>query len=159
MIHQEHFSAAIDEAAALLDQLYQLLQAERQSLATTDADKTQEILQQKTELLQQLQQSSEQRSQLLTARGFSADEAGVHAFFATLPQPESKTLATQWQALQQKLLACREENLINGKVIHRSRRQIESLLDTLRGKDSHQRIYTGSGEAKSVNAGQPRAKA
>lgn len=159
MTHQESFAASLHDAALLLDQLHELLQDERQSLTASDAQKTQSLLQQKTQLLQQLDQNNRQRSELLTTRGFATDEEGVQAFLASFPPQESQAYSVQWQSLQQKLEQCKEENLINGKVIHRSRRQVDTLLNMLRGRENNHRIYTGSGEAKPVHSGRPLAKA
>ena len=49
------------------------------------------------------------------------------------------------------------ENLINGKIIHRSRQQVDVLLNLLQGNSGASKIYTENGQAKSVNRHHPLA--
>lgn len=158
MTHQELFSSSMQEASDMLDQLIQVLQEERDSLAQNNTALTQTILERKTQLLANLEKNAQQRNQLLQSEGFPADENGTQAFFKSLTQSAAKACADKWRNLEQKLENCKVENLINGKIIHRSRQQVDVLLNLIQGNKNSGRIYTQSGQAKSVNAQQPLAK-
>lgn len=158
MTHQERFSSLMQEAAILLDQLILLLQEERSSLSQNNAALTQPILTRKTELLALLEQNSQQRNQLLVSQGLSADDSGVQAYFKSLPKNVAKSYAEKWQVLEEKLENCKAENLINGKIIHRSRQQVDVLLNLLQGNSGASKIYTENGQAKSVNRHHPLAE-
>ena len=105
-----------------------------------------------------LEQNSQQRNQLLVSQGLSADDSGVQAYFKSLPQNVAKSYAEKWQVLEEKLENCKAENLINGKIIHRSRQQVDVLLNLLQGNSGASKIYTENGQAKSVNRHHPLAE-
>jgi len=157
--HHEHFYASLQEASTLLDQLTQLLHEERASLAQSNTALTQTILQRKTQLLAELEQNTQQRNQLLVSQGFPANEAGAQDFLKSLPQSIAKTCTEKWRSLEQALENCKAENLVNGKIIHRSRQQVDVLLNLIQGNKGAGKIYNNSGQAKSVIAQHPLAKA
>lgn len=159
MTHQESFASSLHEASSLLEQLSALLREEREVLAQSDAAQTHAVVERKSELLNQLQQNTLQRNQLLVSSGYSADELGTQAFLNSLPQNLSRDLTVKWQALEAKLEDCKQENLVNGKIIHRSRQQVNLLLNLLQGNPDGGSIYTDAGQAKAVNSQQPLAKA
>lgn len=148
---QETIPRSLQHTGQLLDQLQQLLLEERNALQNNDLSSSTERLALKAQLLSRLEQSIEQRNQALLGAGYPADEAGTQAFFASLPKNLNLQCQQAWQELQKKLEECKNANLVNGKIVHRSRQQVDTLLSLLRGHQGNEKIYTGSGQAQAVD--------
>lgn len=159
MTQQEDFSSSMHAASLLLDQLIEILHEERNALTQGEASQTHAILERKTQVLAQIDQNAKERNQLLTSLGFSTDEQGTQDFFSTMPLNIADACKDTWQSLQAKLETCKSENLVNGKVIHRSRQQLNNLFSMLQGNQGNSQIYTDTGQAKAVNSQHPLAKA
>lgn len=159
MVDPNTFFSSVDEACQLLDQLALVLTDERLALEQQDTEQTHALLQQKTELLTRLDNNAQERCQFLVSQGFEANEAGTQAYFESLPAATRGQYKPHWLALQNKLSDCKSANTVNGKIIHRSRQQIDRLLDVLRGGPDNSKIYTHAGSATSVSSQRPLAKA
>lgn len=151
-------SSSMSQAIELLETLNSLLIAERTALKERDTANIQALLEQKTALLNQLEQNATARSQLLVTAGFNGDESGMDNYLDSLPA-SAASLQQQWQALKDKLQVCKDANQLNGTVVHRSKTQIEALLNILRGQSGQQKIYDDAGKASSVGSGHSLAKA
>jgi len=151
-------SSSMTQAIELLESLNTLLMVERTALKDRDTANIKSLLEQKTGLLKELEANATQRSQLLTQSGFNGDEQGMNAYLESLPATAS-ALINQWQILKDKLLSCKEANQINGSIVNRSRAQVESLLNIMRGQSGTQKIYTGAGKSSLVGGGHSLAKA
>ena len=65
-----------------------------------------------------------------------------------------------WQLLENRLKICREQNEQNGKMIARSQRTVQHLLDIVRGNPlKSENLYTAKGMRKPSGAGITVAKA
>jgi len=151
-------SSSITQAIELLESLNTLLMVERTALKDRDTTNIKSVLEQKTGLLKELETNATQRSQLLAQSGFDGDEQGMNAYLETLPVTAS-ALINQWHVLKDKLLSCKEANQINGSIVNRSRAQVESLLNIMRGQSGEQKIYTGAGKSRVVSGGHSLGKA
>jgi len=151
-------SSSMTQAIELLESLNTLLMVERTALKDRDTTNIKSLLEQKTGLLRELEANATQRSQLLTQSGFDGNEQGMTAYLETLPTTAS-ALINQWQILKDKLLSCKEANQINGSIVNRSRAQVESLLNIMRGQSGEQKIYTGTGKSSVVGGGHSLGKA
>lgn len=159
MAIDSEFLLSVDQASQLLNNLTELLEKERHALETSNAKMSQELLTEKTTLLQSLEQNAMQRRQLLLSQGMEANQEGVVAFFETLPESLSQKIKPRWETLQSQMQNCKDSNAVNGKIIHRSRQQIDTLLGLLQGNENSGKIYTHSGKAQSVNRNATLAKA
>jgi flagella synthesis protein FlgN len=148
---------SIENATALIDRLQELLENERQALGENNVDAIKELLPIKLSLLSQLEKNATDRGQILTAAGFEPDYAGVINCIDSLEG--SKTLLARWSDLIEKLKECHATNEANGKIIHRSKQQVTSLLNLLCGQTESDKLYTHSGSSTAVNHQQPLAKA
>jgi len=151
-------SSSMTQAIELLESLNTLLIAERSALKERDTANIQSVLEQKTGLLKQLEQNASARSQLLASAGFNGDELGMENYLESLPVAASQ-LKQQWLALKEKLQTCKDANQVNGTIVHRSKTQVETLLNILRGQSGQQRIYNDTGKSSSVGGGHSLAKA
>lgn len=162
MVNPNTFFSSVDEACQLLDQLALVLAEERLALEQQDAEQTLTLLQQKSDLLARLDNNTQERCQFLISQGFEANESGTLAYFDTLATTSADQHKSLWTALQGKLEDCKSANSVNGKIVNRSRQQIDRLLGILRGDQDHSgggKIYTHAGAATSVGSQRPLAKA
>lgn len=162
MVNPNTFFSSVDEACQLLDQLALVLTDERLALEQQDAEQTLALLEQKSELLSRLDHNAQERSQFLISQGFEANESGTLDYFGTLEATNADQHKSLWTALQGKLEACKSANGVNGKIINRSRQQIDRLMEILRGTPDNAdggKLYTQAGSAASVGSQRPLAKA
>lgn len=152
-------SSSMAQAIELLNSLTTLLMAERTSLKDRDSVNLQGLLSQKTELLKQLEENSTARTQLLLDAGVEANDQGVSDYLNSLPINAASTLREQWETLKEGLHSCKTANQINGTILHRSKFQVETLLNILRGQSGEQKIYTGAGKSTAIGGGNTLAKA
>jgi flagellar biosynthesis protein FlgN len=151
-------SSSMTQAIDLLETLNTLLIAERSALKERDTANIQSALNQKTDLLKQLELNATARSQLLARAGFNGDELGMENYLESLPVTAAP-LKQQWLTLKEKLQTCKDANQVNGTIVHRSKTQVETLLNILRGQSGQQKIYNDMGKSSSVGGGHSLAKA
>ena len=134
---------ALDSAA--IEQLIQLLQQEQEELPNRDHARLSQIVEQKNALLDQLGQHAKLRQHQLHTLGLSTNAEGWDLFL----QRNSLTLhmRSEWQALQARFAECQTLNEINGKIIARSRKTLDHLLNLVRGKTASANLYSANGAA------------
>lgn len=152
-------SSSMTQAIELLDSLTTLLMAERASLTDRDSVKLHDLLNQKTELLIQLEKNASERTQLLLDAGLKGDDQGMSNYFDSLPTNAASTLREQWKTLKEGLQSCKTANQINGTILHRSKSQVDTLLNILRGQSGDQKIYTDAGKSTAIGGRNSLAKA
>jgi len=152
-------SSSMAQAIELLDSLTTLLMAERTALKERDTVNIQSLLNQKTELLKQLEQNASKRTQLLIDSGVEGNDHGMAAYLDSLPVNTATKLQHQWQVLKDHLHDCKTANQVNGTILQRSKTQIDSLLKILRGQSGDQKIYTDAGKSTAISSGHSLAKA
>ena len=139
--------------------LIDLLKQERAALRDRNVVQLTELLTRKTDLLAALEQSSLERSALLTQEGFSLDGEGMRAFLATRQPELSKRLAESWSQLEQQLEQCNALNEINAKIAHRSQLTATHILGILTGGSQHLELYSARGVPSDSKERQTIAKA
>ncbi len=149
-------SDSINNAISLVNRLQELLDNEQQALGDNNAEAMQELLPIKLSLLSELELNASERHQMLDKAGIGSDYAAVQEY---IQSTGDEKLLEAWNTLIDKLKGCQSSNTVNGKIIHRSRQQIDTLLNLLRGQSENQKLYTQSGSSTSVNPNQPFAKA
>lgn len=133
----------LEQDAAAVQQLKQLLADEREHLVLRRQDELTAIAQQKTILVDQLGHNSKQRQKILIALNLPTNASGWDLFLqrnvTTLP------LREEWQRLIVEFEECQTLNEINGKMITRSQQTLNHLLNLLRGKVAGASLYTAQG--------------
>lgn len=137
--------------------LKQLLLRERELLETRNHDELSAIVEQKSQLVDMLNQNARARQNLLRNLGLTTDAAGWDLFLQrnTLTLP----LRDGWQQIVQDFSECQALNDINGKMIARSRQTLDHLLGLLRGKVAAPSLYTAMGTKTQQNTSYTVAKA
>lgn len=153
------FSASLGEAHSLLDSLKQCLNEESTALKAQDMAAVKDILLKKADLLRSLEHNANQRSLVLEEAGYSSDNQGVKALLKLFPAAQAAELQDQWQNLEEKLNACKSDNALNGKIVQRAKRQVETLLSILRGQSDNAKLYNATGTTRSVNHQHPLGRA
>ena len=140
-----------------ITRLKQLLLRERELLETRNQDELSAIVEQKSQLVDMLNQNARARQNLLRNLGLTTDAAGWDLFLQrnTLTLP----LRDGWQQIVQDFSECQALNDINGKLIARSRQTLDHLLGLLRGKVAAPSLYTAMGTKTQQNTSYTVAKA
>jgi flagella synthesis protein FlgN len=137
--------------------LKQLLIQERELLEQRKQDGLQEIIQQKANIVDQLNSSAKIRQQILTALALPANASGWDIFLQrntiTLP------LRDEWKSLIAEFEECQTMNDVNGKLIARSQQTLNHLLNLLRGKVAAPSLYTAQGTQTQYTSSYTVAKA
>ncbi len=153
------FASSVEEAKKLLSQLDEILLREREAIRQRDSSDIHQLLQEKTNLLQQLEHNGIERIRMLEEAGFEASDQGVQDYLQQQTPNEAPQLGVAWDGLKASLESCRTANIVNGKIIHRSRQQINLLLDMMRGQSNTPRLYTQTGSNTTAQRQLPLAKA
>jgi len=147
----------IAQDSAAIAQLKQLLAHEREQLEQRKQEALPRIVEQKSALLDLLNNSAKQRQQILTTLGLPTNANGWDMFLqrntATLP------LRDEWKILVSDFEDCQKMNDINGKMIARSQQTLNHLLGLLRGKVAAPSLYTAQGTKTQHTASYTVAKA
>lgn len=147
----------ITQDSAALTQLKQLLALEREQLEQRKQDELPRIVEQKSILLDQLNNNAKQRQQILTTLGLPANAEGWDQFLQrnTTTQP----LVDDWKLVVSEFEDCQKMNDINGKMIARSQQTLNHLLGLLRGKVAAPSLYTAQGTKTQYTSNYTVAKA
>lgn len=147
----------ITQDSAAIAQLKQLLAHEREQLEQRKQEQLPRIVEQKSILLDQLNNSAKQRQQILTTLGLPTNAQGWELFLQrnTTTQP----LLGDWKILVSEFGECQKMNDVNGKMIARSQQTLSHLLGLLRGKVAAPSLYTAQGTKTQHTASYTVAKA
>lgn len=147
----------IAQDSAALAQLKQLLAYEREQLEQRKQEELPRIIEQKSILLDQLNNSAKQRQQILNTLNLPNNAQGWN----TLLQRNITTqpLVGDWKLLVSEFEDCQKMNDINGKMIARSQQTLSHLLNLLRGKVPTPSLYTAQGTKTQNTASYTVAKA
>jgi flagella synthesis protein FlgN len=132
----------------LTEQLLALLQQERSMLEQRQYDGYQQLINDKQQLLVQLEQHATERQQLLLVAGFE-DEASA----LTTLDKQAPIIANAWRKLSEQWLQCKQLNEINERIAKRTRLVVGQMLDILRGQNNQTKLYTRQGDASHSGGG------
>lgn len=135
------FREGIEQAQRLLE----VLESEHQALCHCDLPALERLLDEKSQLLEVLETQRHQRSELLRARGLSADRAGLESLAADID--EGPLLLEQADALNELLERLQEQNQRNGRLIQYGQTNVEGLLMVVRGKNDAAGLYNRLGQS------------
>lgn len=136
----------------LASQLLALLANEQAVLTGNEIAAMEQLLQEKSQLIQQLSLASQQRYQALAKLGLEASETGMQQW---LLDNKDAALAKEWSQFQDVLSRSKETNRINGLLINKHFSRNQQLLGVLQGAGKAGQFYGPDGQA-SV-ASQPRS--
>ncbi|MET4026851.1 flagella synthesis protein FlgN [Marinobacter sp. MBR-99] len=149
--------AAIDELKTLLSEdirqletLADLLNREKQLLASSDIKLLQEVTVEKNGVLADIRERAKQKIRLLVSMGYRPD-AGEPSRFIRAGGMED--LYQLWKTADGRLRACQELNQNNGRVVGHLQKRLTRLTDIFRGASAQQKLYGAKGEQTSVSSG------
>lgn len=129
-------------------QLRDILKRERNSLEVRNYDAFQQIVSEKSPLLEALQRHSHTRQQLLQAAGFKDEPATLQ-----VAKQQAPIVAKAWHHLAEQWANCQEMSAINEGIVQRTRLVVNQTLDMLRGKSEQNNLYSQSGSTTSTAPG------
>ncbi|MCG7927067.1 MAG: flagellar protein FlgN [Candidatus Thiodiazotropha taylori] len=154
---QMSFVRIVQTEAELSQQLLNLLRQEFELLKSPPSKKLEELLAQKQQQLQQIEQSVLQHNQLLASLGFDPDRKGTEAFIQQCP--DNPQLREQWRQLTSLLEECQKQNEINGGAVQLNQHQVAHALDVLRGFADSDKTYGPGGESRPTSSSKSLGKA
>ncbi|HEY8355008.1 MAG TPA: flagellar protein FlgN [Methylophilaceae bacterium] len=136
---------SIDQEAHTVGRLIEVLEHEQGCLIRMDLERMEALLQEKSTLLQNLQQLAQERYQQLAAAGYAGNESGMSEW---LQHHGEHAVQGAWLRMQQALLKAKELNRINGMLIGRHVARNQQLLNALQGQS--EQFYGPSGQTTVV---------
>ncbi len=138
------------EERALVRAVLEALRAERQCLASVDADRLAEQAARKSGLFEQLTDAARRRQVALSTLGFTPDRPGMEAWIAC--QPNASSLQKEWQGLREDLEAAQDINRANGQLIEEHSRVNRQALGVLL-QGSGRGVYGPDGRTSGLGTG------
>lgn len=135
------FREDIEQAQRLLE----LLESEHHALCHNDLPVLESLLNDKTQLLNQLDLQRQQRSERMRALGLSADRASLESLAGRSADGEALLQASS--ELSDLLDQCQAANQRNGRLIQYGQTNVESLLLVVRGKNDAAGLYNRLGQS------------
>ena len=143
----KHFNAQLMQGISVLEQLENLLEAERKALSNRQLEEIQDKTEQKQALLTRYLELNKDRVTLLQSLGYTPDGDGVSNMIAAAPASAQTVLNDSWSKLQRKLSSLQESNKINGLISSHNLKNIEQLLSIMSGRSAKDRLYNQKGSA------------
>lgn len=133
-------NSAARELKTLLDRQHQnvlrltaLLQDERAALTSGALPGIEAATEAKQACLQALEQDTRIHLDWLSQAGLAMDEQGIVTYLRHCDSDGRLALEPLWRKIKESLSRCREQNLLNGKVVIIHQRQTQQALAILRG--------------------------
>ncbi|WP_372598401.1 flagella synthesis protein FlgN [Amphritea sp.] len=141
----DQINALTTQGITFLTTLSELLDAEYQALQQRSIEQLQELVGQKTDTLQQLEENNQARNQLFISAGITPDKPGLQDYKARLNETEAASFTSLWSELEQVLRQVNEKNKRNEIIITRNSRNLEQLMSIIRGQNQKNTLYNQSG--------------
>jgi flagella synthesis protein FlgN len=149
----------LENSIRITDELLSLLEQERSHLQQRNHNAIPPLLEQKQQLMSQLEQGAELRQQWLADTPQQTDQTQEELWCTLLTELGGPTLSTLWDAFKDKLVACQQGNEVNGKMIGRGQQSIRQLLTLLKGQVETPKLYNQAGNTQSHSLSQTVVKA
>ena len=144
----QKINSMVQQDLATSRQLLALLEEETSATKDRNYATLSQCLEEKTPLLEQLQNNAQTRSEWLKAMGKKTDEQG---WLSLVNSSQEKTLQQQWQEVKKTIEHCQRINSINGKLINRGLTSHSRLLQIMRGNMAPTDLYDARGERRSTS--------
>lgn len=141
-----HLIQLIREERRVVGDLVAVLEQEREALTARDVIAIENVTREKTLLLDTVERASAARTAWTREAGMDPAGDEFEAFIASpVVHARAPELATAWEDLCSALRVAHRENLVNGRIISRSRQSLGQLLNILRGQVDTPRLYGRGG--------------
>ena len=143
-------SALFHQDAKRLNELVALLTKEQTSLVQMDIEDVEQILDEKSVLIQQIADATKTRHQALGQAGYDANENGMATWIRA---SENQQMHADWEVFQDQLAKAKELNRVNGQMINQHFKRNQQALNTLQGKapNANAGVYGANGQTSAPN--------
>jgi len=153
---QNRLSQIISAELNCAHKLAKILQSEHAALKLHGPEQVLDISREKQQAVEQMQEYSRQRDQLLASLGVAAGATGTNL----LVQANNDTACVDlWRQLREIAGKLREQNEINGGILALSQRHNKQALDLLCGRTDSRNTYGAKGQHNQDQSGHSLAKA
>ena len=141
---RQQLFALLEETLTHTQGLRRQLEDEAAALTANDVETLESAVAAKNASVHELEQLEQQRRRLLEAAGFAGNRYGTNACIEWCD--ENDKLARLWQQLLDEVRTCQRRNSVNGTLVQFGRRNVQQLLDILRGQLQSGRLYDPAGD-------------
>jgi len=134
--------ALLEDERGATARLLDALREEHQALVRRDMTALDHAVNKKSQQVAELEILGRDRDAALKAAGHAAGREGIESWLSRQPSGAARKL---WQELQNLLLRCQRQNLINGGIVETSRRFTQRALSLLQGQSAEPALYGPSG--------------
>ncbi|HFC53540.1 MAG TPA: flagellar protein FlgN [Gammaproteobacteria bacterium] len=142
---QRELADLLSEEEICLKRLAESLERERVALETRESEALEQAVAEKRQILEQTARLHQRRAVLLQQYGFSNDEEGLQDCMAQCSPSLSRELAPLWRKLRARMEWCRDQNLVNGRILELNMRCIRQTLSILRDGPQPLELYGPEG--------------
>jgi len=123
-------------------QLLALLEQETQAVKKRNYELIEQLLAEKTPLMEQLKSHALKRQRWLASVKKSHKDAD---WYFILKQIKLEHLSDQWQEAKVIMTQCQDINNVNGQLLHRGLKCNERILNILQGNTENDKLYNAKG--------------
>ena len=138
-------TASFEREIVLTTHLLELLKREQASLVKVDVDMMEDLLNEKSRVLQDISTQAQSRYQAVSALGFEADERGLANWIAR----QGADIQASWESFQGLIEQAKELNRVNGILITKQINRNQQALDVLGRPPAAGQFYGPNGQASS----------
>lgn len=146
----------LDRELQLFSRFEAILSSEYRSITERDIAALEQIISDKSSLLEQLAALEQERTRALRDAGFGADHTAMHECLRS--SDPQQILSAQWQTLQRLAYTCSAQNRKNQQLVDLCSRRVRDVLHVLRGEEPGQQTYLADGEADHRHSSRSLAK-
>ncbi|KTD16979.1 flagella synthesis protein FlgN [Legionella jordanis] len=155
-IESLHLIETLETEIALLQQLIDLLNLEKQALSNRQFESLETLANQKEQVSESLESASKKRIKLLGLDLNLADpKLALDEFLKRCSPEERQQISSLNQTLLEKILICRELNAVNGQVIVNNISTRQDIINALTGKDQSEAAVTYSASGSVSTSKEP----
>ncbi len=158
-IQLSELNALNQQGQLTISKLSTLLDQEYEALSKRNVETIQQTVQQKTDVLRELETNSRSRNELFALLGVAASKQGLETFSNTLPPELKAEFLKHWKPLEVLLLEVNEKNQRNETVVTRNSRNLDHLMSIIRGQNQKNMLYDNAGGKGNYSAQQRLGKA
>ena len=138
----------IQQETLLLVSLTDILKEEKKALCLRQPDVLTQNAKQKAQLIIELEKFSTIRSMILTNSGFENSKQGWATLLDDL-KSQGTSLDTEWSTLRSLIQKTHDLNLVNAKIVNRTKLSTERFLSIFKGKSEAPELYNQLGSKSS----------
>ncbi len=135
---------SFEQDAQLIGLMLTLLKREQEDLVHANIGSIESLMDEKSEILQAINLSTNVRYDALRNLGLPANEEGMEIW---VKQQNKPSLTQAWQAFQHTVGQAKEMNRLNGTLINKHFARNQQLLSQLQGNYAKGGVYGANGQA------------